>query len=218
MTDQERAVNQQLHLYGEAYRMGHMSREEYRARRRHVLSMLCNSDSATTPSLLASQASLSRDTNSRASRSLPETTAVPVLKSGTFAWKHGLLFAGVIAVLAAVAFWFMRAPEAEAPAAIAPVVNGGGAVTALDALATRFVDDNRWEPSDINAFLQTWQRADISVRRRALNGTAVQRLRQQIASNLKVTSLLIDDSTQGISRTEQEQALQRFDHELASSQ
>ena len=47
MTEQERKANQDLHALDEAHRLGRITREEYRARRRRVLGALCDSNGVT---------------------------------------------------------------------------------------------------------------------------------------------------------------------------
>ena len=47
MTEQERKANQDLHALDEAHRLGRITREEYRARRRQVLGALCDSNGVT---------------------------------------------------------------------------------------------------------------------------------------------------------------------------
>jgi hypothetical protein len=47
MTERERHVNQSLHALDEAHRLGRLSREEYRSRRRHLLVTLSESHVVT---------------------------------------------------------------------------------------------------------------------------------------------------------------------------
>lgn len=47
MTEQERKANQDLHALDEAHRLGRITREDYRARRRQVLGALCDSNGVT---------------------------------------------------------------------------------------------------------------------------------------------------------------------------
>jgi hypothetical protein len=53
MTEQERKANQDLHALDEAHRLGRITREEYRARRRRVLGALCDSNGVTARNAIA---------------------------------------------------------------------------------------------------------------------------------------------------------------------
>ena len=48
MTERERAINKDLHVLDEAYRLGRITRVEYRARRRRVLQSLYDSNGVVT--------------------------------------------------------------------------------------------------------------------------------------------------------------------------
>jgi hypothetical protein len=56
--DRERKANQSLHALDEAQRLGRISREEYRARRRYVLSTLCDSHGVTARNAIVPKSSL----------------------------------------------------------------------------------------------------------------------------------------------------------------
>jgi uncharacterized membrane protein len=47
MTERERHTNQSLRVLDEAHRLGRITREEYRSRRRHLLGALCESHVVT---------------------------------------------------------------------------------------------------------------------------------------------------------------------------
>lgn len=47
MSERERHINQSLHALDDAHRLGRISREEYRSRRRHLLSALLESHVVT---------------------------------------------------------------------------------------------------------------------------------------------------------------------------
>lgn len=53
MNEHERRINQALHALDEAHSSGRLSREEYRARRRALLSGFCDSDGVTARKALA---------------------------------------------------------------------------------------------------------------------------------------------------------------------
>lgn len=53
MTEQERKANQDLHALDEAHRLGRITREDYRARRRQVLGALCDSNGVTARNAIA---------------------------------------------------------------------------------------------------------------------------------------------------------------------
>ena len=53
MTEQERQANRDLRALDEAHRLGRISRDEYRARRRRVLDALCDSGGVTARKAIA---------------------------------------------------------------------------------------------------------------------------------------------------------------------
>lgn len=69
MNERLREINRSLHALDEAHRLGRISREEYRTRRRHLLGPLCDGggitarnsvDAATVPHARAGAASVRR--------------------------------------------------------------------------------------------------------------------------------------------------------------
>lgn len=56
MNEHERRVNHALHALDEAHRSAHISRDEYRARRRVLLGSLCDSDGVTARNALTPSA------------------------------------------------------------------------------------------------------------------------------------------------------------------
>ena len=203
MNDRERAVNQDLQILGDAYRLGQIQREEYRARRRHVLAGLRASDDVDTtrkpikgaaadaarapvttaghrgisgplsPSAAADRARLSAASGAA-------DAAAPAARAGV-AWKYWLLFgAGLLAVAVAVAL-LLKSPDEEAAA---------DPLNELEAAASRFSDRDDWQPTAVEAWLSNWQRADLAVRRAALARPALQQLRDQATYNLSVRKAL----------------------------
>jgi hypothetical protein len=50
-----REINRSLHSLDEAHRLGRIGREEYRARRRHLLGMLCDGGGITARNTVAAE-------------------------------------------------------------------------------------------------------------------------------------------------------------------
>ena len=58
MTRQENAVNESLCALDEAHRLGHITRDEYRARRRYVIGRLSDSNGETARNAITQQGSV----------------------------------------------------------------------------------------------------------------------------------------------------------------
>ena len=123
-------------------------------------------------------------------------------------------FGVAILVIAMLAFWLLRESHGKSSTPISAAEPTSRDTAALEALATRFVDDNRWDASAIEAFLQTWRATDIGIRAAAMERPALTRLREQITYNERVTTVLLDDSAPGSGKLEQAKALREFDQEL----
>lgn len=212
MNDRERAVNQDLQILGDAYRLGQIQREEYRARRRHVLAGLRASndvdttrkpikaaaaDAARAPVTTAGHRGISGPLSpsaaaERAAASgAPAATGVaaPVARASV-AWKYWLLFgAGLLAVAVAVAL-LLKSPDEEAAASAVTPVAAADPLGELEASASRFTDRDDWQPTAVEAWLSGWQRADLAVRRAALARPALQQLRDQATYHLSVRKAL----------------------------
>ncbi|MBN8736380.1 MAG: hypothetical protein J0H27_08940 [Xanthomonadales bacterium] len=55
MNERLREINRSLHTLDEAHRLGRISREDYRARRRHLLGMLCDGGGITARNTVAAE-------------------------------------------------------------------------------------------------------------------------------------------------------------------
>ena len=60
MNERLRQINQSLGALDEAHRLGRISREEYRTRRRHLLGTLCDSGGITARNAVAGDAAVER--------------------------------------------------------------------------------------------------------------------------------------------------------------
>jgi hypothetical protein len=223
MNDRERAVNQDLQILGDAYRLDQIRRDEYRVRRRHVLAGLRASQDADTTrkpvKATASDAARHRDPgatqrsisgplspSAAANRAAPEAAAVPS-RSGV-AWKYWLLFGvGLLIVAAAVAL-LLKSPDdgrtsSTAPASVSPLAE-------LEASASGFADRDDWQSAAIDAWLARWQRADAALRREALARPALQALRDQATYNLSVRKALAAPDDAADSATAGTDAIERM--------
>lgn len=61
MNERERHINQSLHALDDAHRLGRISREEYRSRRRHLLGALLESHVVTARNAIVRPAPSSRE-------------------------------------------------------------------------------------------------------------------------------------------------------------
>ncbi|HTV85789.1 MAG TPA: hypothetical protein VME63_10295 [Dyella sp.] len=111
MTERERNANQSLRALDEAHRLGRLSREEYRSRRRHLLSALRDSHVVTARNAIVRPAATppSGQHHERVMR-----TADTEVLSGLFtsrratAWKLASVLAVVVLVCALLAYWLLR--------------------------------------------------------------------------------------------------------------
>lgn len=204
MNDRERAVNQDLQILGDAYRLGQIQREEYRARRRHVLAGLRSSNdvdttrkplkgssSETIRSPLTATRTISGPLSpaAAAERARPSMPSAAAPAARSVAWKYWLLFGiGLLVVAVAVAL-LLKSPDEEPKLSAAPAVVGDP-LAELEASASRFTDRDDWQQPSVEAWIVGWQRADISVRRAALGRPALQQLRDQATYNLSVRKAL----------------------------
>lgn len=53
MNEQLREINNSLHALDDAHRLGHITRDEYRERRRHLLGVLCDGGGITSRNVAA---------------------------------------------------------------------------------------------------------------------------------------------------------------------
>jgi hypothetical protein len=108
MTELERQVNQGLDALDEAHRRGKIARDDYRARRRHLLRSLCDMH-ATTGRYTLKRAARKFEAAGRAVNYVPMARAgsMPTLAPRGFAgWRLAMLLAG-IPLLAALLYWLI---------------------------------------------------------------------------------------------------------------
>lgn len=111
MNERERAANNDLQILGDAYRLGQIPRDEYRARRRHVFAGLRGdsvSNASRSPDLdglpeaaRRSSAALSSRNEAKAGIALPVSAARPSETPASGIRKYGWLLAIVLLILAA---------------------------------------------------------------------------------------------------------------------
>lgn len=106
MNRQENAVNGNLCVLDEAYRLGRITRDEYRARRRYVIGRLSDSNAAAARNAITQQGSVA-DARSRGGDQ-PVTVAAPQLmlpSRGPMVWKR---LAGLVVLIVVVALvWYL---------------------------------------------------------------------------------------------------------------
>ncbi|CAB3751173.1 hypothetical protein [Paraburkholderia humisilvae] len=96
MTERERRVNLQLSALDDAHRVGRVSRDEYRLRRRRLLATLSDTTRATGRDTVRRPASAGQ---------APERAARPVSR-----WRQRMLSLGVLGVVCAglaLFYWLM---------------------------------------------------------------------------------------------------------------
>jgi hypothetical protein len=84
MTEREQSVNRDLRILDEAHRLGRITRDDYRARRRRVIGVLCDSNGVITArkSLLAEEQVTARPGSGARGAGPASLPARP-----SFAWK-----------------------------------------------------------------------------------------------------------------------------------
>lgn len=105
MTEQERKANQGLRALDEAHRLGRITREEYRTRRRYLLGTLCDSNGVTARNAITPQA----DAPSRADRAAPGEALhmlFPARQSPVRKYVIGLVVGAVLCAL--LLYWMLR--------------------------------------------------------------------------------------------------------------
>lgn len=130
--DRERKANQSLHTLDEAQRLGRITREEYRARRRYVLSTLCDSHGVTARNAIVPKSNVppgsgaqnrvvpitagSRASGLTTSGKMASNPAAPeeMLSTlfparTTFGLKPMLLFGIGVVLCVVLAYWLLRA-------------------------------------------------------------------------------------------------------------
>ncbi|MCX7061268.1 MAG: hypothetical protein NTZ11_10295 [Gammaproteobacteria bacterium] len=118
MNERERAANNDLQILGDAYRLGQIPRDEYRARRRHVFAGLRGdsvSNASRSPDLdglpeaaRRSSAALSSRNEAKAGMSLPVAAAQAPGTPWSGIRKYGWLLAIIILLILAAPLLAMR--------------------------------------------------------------------------------------------------------------
>lgn len=105
MNERERHANQSLHALDEAHRLGRISREEYRSRRRHLLGALCESHVVTARNAVVRPAQRSHEP-----AALSDSQVLPgVFPPRHASWKWIALVVIGVLLCAAVLYWTLRA-------------------------------------------------------------------------------------------------------------
>jgi hypothetical protein len=112
MNDRERAVNQDLQILGDAYRLRQIRRDEYRLRRRHVLAGLrARDDVETTRKPLRRAAAVAAAASAQPQPQPAAAGSTAGSPRAGVAWKYWLLFGFGLLVVAAVAWLLLRSPD-----------------------------------------------------------------------------------------------------------
>jgi hypothetical protein len=106
MSERERHVNHSLHVLDEAHRLGRLTREEYRSRRRHLLSALRDSHVVTARNAIVRPA-VQRD----AVAPTPNNDVLhDMLLPRRAMWKWMVMLAAIgIVLCAGLWYWLSRA-------------------------------------------------------------------------------------------------------------
>lgn len=115
MTGRERAINQDLHVLDEAHRLGRITRDEYRARRRRVLGSLYDSSGIvtarktlvpgiTTTARLRHVRPAASDASANSGRAM---TTLLTMRPG-IPWKPMLAILAGAVLLVVLAYWLLH--------------------------------------------------------------------------------------------------------------
>ena len=182
---QENRINDALKQLGEEYRLGMVSAEEFRGRRRALLQSWGDRDATTSPSALPRKASTTQ-VNPDRGKGGPGAMPSPLQgKSG-----KGLLAGGLVLLLAAgvgAYFVFKKRPSATAASstAAAPIIKRSPELLAVMRAATEFRSRNRWEAEDTDGFLSLWRALTPSDQVIARQEPSLQSLRYELEQNIQ---------------------------------
>lgn len=206
----ETRINEALLSLGEEHRLGMISTEEYRSRRRTLVESWGEQEVTTSPGKL-------RETDSP-----PKTeqlTVQPDPRAPSPPSRMPLV-AGALAVLALVAagygVWQKQKPRiagtmADAPATlVAPEAPG---LAAIRRAADAFMARNAWDPAEIDAFLVQWRALSPELRAEARGTPALRSLRHALSQNIEAESQLVPADAPPEQRTRLD-SLTRFAQEL----
>lgn len=104
MSDREHHVNQSLRALDEAHRLGRLTREEYRSRRRHLLGALRDSHVVTARNAIVRGATTERR---QAAPATGNEVLVHMLVPKRAMWKWVIALALLAIVCAGVAYWLL---------------------------------------------------------------------------------------------------------------
>lgn len=183
MNDRERSVNRDLQILGDAYRLGQIQREEYRARRRHVLATLtAGGDPDSTRRQMAGSPvetiRAPRPPAGEAGVQLPTPAASGAETASRTSRKYGLLLViGLLLAAAAIALVLLK--TSEPLPAMSSASSADDPLAELDAATARFSEQDDWRPAAIDAWMTRWQQLEPDLRGAALARPTLQQLRDQ---------------------------------------
>ncbi|MBA4285313.1 MAG: hypothetical protein C0434_07245 [Xanthomonadaceae bacterium] len=185
MNDRERSVNRDLQILGDAYRLGQIQREEYRARRRHVLATLTaggDPDSTRRPMAGSPVETIRapRPPAGEAGVQLPTPAASGAETSPRTSRKYGLLLViGLLLAAAAIALALVLLKTSEPLPAVSSASSADDPLAELDAATARFSEQDDWRPAAIDAWMTRWQQLEPDLRGAALARPTLQQLHDQ---------------------------------------
>lgn len=184
MTGQENRINDALRALGEEHRMGMVSGEEYRARRRGLLESWGERDVTTSPTGIAR-----RTGTTTGSRTAPNpASAARVAKSAGKSRAGPAVTAAIVVIGLAAAYLFgypRAAPEPVAAPVAQPPPPRNAALRAVVASAGEFLKRNRWEQADLDLFAADWAALPSTERTVALQEPALKLLRHELEQNIQ---------------------------------
>ena len=113
MSERERAINQDLHVLDEAHRLGRITRDEYRARRRRVLGSLYDASGVVTArkTLTPGIATTQRTRHTHPAPAADVSAASGRALTTLLTMRPGVPWKPILAILAGailVAYWLLR--------------------------------------------------------------------------------------------------------------
>lgn len=184
MPSQESRLNDALRHLGEEFRLGMVSAEEYRTRRRLLLESWGERDITTSPGVDRAVSAATAKPASAGSATGAKALAPAKVQ---FGWTLGAV---LVLALAGGAYFLLASPRPTpagaaqiASAKAAPIRSAG--IIALAQAATEFLDRNRWEAVDLDAFSQQWRALPEAERHVARQEPAIRSLRHELEQNIR---------------------------------